>query len=328
MEKGQPLVSIGMPVYNGESFLQEALDSLLAQTFENFELIISDNASTDKTESICREYAAKDQRIRYYRNPLNIGCAQNFNRVFKLSSSKYFKWAAYDDIHAPNFLEACIGILDRNPSVVLCHSRVKFIDELGQFIRDYNVQLKTDSPKPHIRYHELLVPHLCYQIYGVIRSDILKETKLYGNYGYAEAVLLVQLGLRGQFYELPEYLFFARKHKNQSSSLFNTSDFLYFAERRNPKESISMLPDFYAFKLWHEPTRKNQISFPHWRIFWGFLNSIFQAPLSPRESIACLLSLYKQLKGTEYLLIKDLTIAAKIVLSYFPPFLVSRRLKE
>ena len=100
----RPRVSIGLPVYNGENFLEFALDSILGQTFQDFELIISDNASTDATESICRRYAAKDSRIRYYRNPNNQGAAQNYNRVFALARGEYFKWAAHDDVCKPNYL--------------------------------------------------------------------------------------------------------------------------------------------------------------------------------------------------------------------------------
>jgi glycosyltransferase involved in cell wall biosynthesis len=102
-----PRVSIGLPVFNGEKYLAEALDSILSQTYRDFKLIISDNASTDRTEQICREYAAKDRRIRYYRNEKNIGAPKNFNRVFELSSGKYFRWDAFTHPSAkPNYLAA------------------------------------------------------------------------------------------------------------------------------------------------------------------------------------------------------------------------------
>ena len=120
-----PKVSIGLPVYNGEPFLSETIDAILAQTFKDFELIICDNASTDDTERICRRYAARDKRISYYRQHHNIGAAGNFNRVFNLSSGEYFKWAAHDDLIAPEYLARCVEILERDRSVVLCHSRFK-----------------------------------------------------------------------------------------------------------------------------------------------------------------------------------------------------------
>ncbi len=126
-----PRVSVGLPVYNGENFIKDALDSILAQTFEDFELIISDNASTDGTQQICRQYTSKDQRIRYIRNDGNIGASKNFNQVFELSSGEYFKWIAHDDLCAPEFLERCVEVLDQDPSIVLCFARPKAIDFLN-----------------------------------------------------------------------------------------------------------------------------------------------------------------------------------------------------
>src|SRR5215510_12797807 len=113
-----PRISIGLPVYNGEKFLREALDSLLTQTFEDFELILSDNASTDETPAICRVYAAADKRVRYVRNAANIGVYRNFNRVFQLASGKYFKWAAADDVCQRDLLAKCLRVLETDSDVV------------------------------------------------------------------------------------------------------------------------------------------------------------------------------------------------------------------
>ena len=131
-----PRVSIGLPVYNGEKFIREAIDSIFSQTFEDFELIISDNGSTDRTQQICQAYAAQDLRIRYYRNKKNIGAARNYNLVFELASGEYFKWAAHDDLCAPEYLERCVEILDRDPDVVLCYPKTSIIDEHGEFGKD------------------------------------------------------------------------------------------------------------------------------------------------------------------------------------------------
>src|SRR3989337_590294 len=123
MVANMPTVSIGLPVFNGEKYLRQALDSILAQTYQDFELIISDNASTDKTQQICREYVKKDSRIRYYRNKRNLGATRNHNRVFELSCGEYFKWASHDDLLAPEFLSRCVSVLDQDHSIVLCHSK-------------------------------------------------------------------------------------------------------------------------------------------------------------------------------------------------------------
>lgn len=310
MSTYQPQLSIGLPVYNGEKFLKEALDSLLTQTFEDFELIISDNASTDCTEEICRTYAAQDKRIRYHRNEKNIGCAPNFNRVFELSSGKYFKWAAYDDLHAPDFLMKCIQVLEQDPTVILCHSQVYFINEYGQFLQYYDIHLKTDLPKPHQRFRELLVKHLCYQSYGVIRADALRKIRLMGGYGAADAILLLRLGLVGRFYEIPEYLFFARNHPQQSLSMF-FPDYMSLT-KDNQKNSLIQLPDFYAYAVWLDSANEGKILFPHWRIIWEYSISIWLINLSLYERICCSISLYNQFKGAENLLIKDCLKAIKM----------------
>ncbi|MEH2216754.1 MAG: glycosyltransferase family 2 protein [Nostoc sp.] len=304
MTTNQPRLSIGLPVYNGEKFIKEAIDSLLAQTFEDFELIISDNASTDKTEEICRAYAEKDKRICYYRNDQNIGCARNFNRVFKLSSGEYFKWAAYDDLHAPDFIKKCVEVLDQDPSIILCHSQTYFIDEEGSFLQNYNIKLKADALKPHKRFNELLTKHLCYQCYGVIRSNALRMIPQMGGYGNADGILLLRLGILGRFYEIPEYLFFARSHPQQSMSMYFPNYMLFANNTKKP--SLSMLPDFYAYTVWFDSAKKGQILLPHWRIIWEYLLSIWRSPLSWDDRLRCHLSIYRQLKGTEYLLLKDL----------------------
>ncbi|MEH1885737.1 MULTISPECIES: glycosyltransferase family 2 protein [unclassified Nostoc] len=304
MTTNQPRLSIGLPVYNGEKFIKEAIDSLLAQTFEDFELIISDNASTDKTEEICRAYAEKDKRICYYRNDQNIGCARNFNRVFKLSSGEYFKWAAYDDLHAPDFIKKCVEVLDQDPSIILCHSQTYFIDEEGSFLQNYNIKLKADALKSHKRFNELLTKHLCYQCYGVIRSNALRMIPQMGGYGNADGILLLRLGILGRFYEIPEYLFFARSHPQQSMSMYFPNYMLFANNTKKP--SLSMLPDFYAYTVWFDSAKKGQILLPHWRIIWEYLLSIWRSPLSWDDRLRCHLSLYRQLKGTEYLLLKDL----------------------
>ncbi|KZL50434.1 glycosyl transferase [Nodularia spumigena CENA596] len=312
MSKNQPKVSIGLPVYNGEKFIKSALDSLLSQTFEDFELIISDNASTDNTEEICRGYAAQDKRIRYYRNDTNFGCSRNFNRVFELSVGEYFKWAAYDDLHAPDFIMKCVAVLDNNPTVVLCHSHVSFIDENGDFLQNYNIQLNTDSQHPHKRFHELLTKHLCYQCYGVIRANSLRKVPPMGSYGTADGILLLRIGLLGEFYEIPEYLFFARSHSEQSLSMFFPNHHLLRKDKS--KSTSSILPDFYAYTVWFDSAKKGKILFPHWRILWEYMLSVWLFKLSLYQRIRCHISIYQQLQGSEYLLLKDLLKAAQIIL--------------
>ncbi len=311
MSQYQLRLSIGLPVYNGENFIREALDSILNQTFQDFELIISDNASTDKTEEICREYVARDSRIRYYRNTNNLGGSPNFNRTFELSRGEYFKWAAHDDILAPNFLEKCIQVLDENPGVVLCHSQVSIIDENRQFLKNYELHLHADSPKPHKRFHALMAKHLCYPCFGVIRSSALKKTPLFGSYGAADAILLLRLGLLGKFYEIPEYLFFARSHaKHSLKNLF--PDYLSFTQN-NASFTLNMLPDFGGYAVWFDSSNTGKILFPHWRIFWEYLRSAWMGKMNLYQRLCCHISIVTELKGTEPLLVKDIVNVGQIL---------------
>lgn len=319
MNKNNLLVSIGMPVYNGANFIREALDSILSQTYENFELIICDNASTDETEKICREYMSKDSRVRYYRSQQNLGATWNFNRVFELSSGKYFKWAAHDDLIAPDFLLKCVEVLERDPALILCHSQAKVIDDRGNVLQEYKVQLNTDSPKPQERFHELLHQHLCFPIFGLIRSSILKNIDpLMGNYSHADGILLLKFALLGRFYEIPEYLFFYRKHTQQSISLFSQNFLVY--NSKDSKQSIDLFPDFHAYTLWFDPAKKGKILFPHWRILSECLVTVWQARLSWYERIGCYLAVIKQWNGGTILLIKDLIVVFLQILNKLKSF--------
>jgi glycosyltransferase involved in cell wall biosynthesis len=125
-------VSVGVPVYNGARYVARTLDSLLAQTLTDFELIITDNASTDATESICRDYAQRDSRIRYHRADTNLGVVRNFNWCVELARGEYFHWHAADDMAAPTLLEKCVAVLDADPSVVLAFARTMLIDEQAE----------------------------------------------------------------------------------------------------------------------------------------------------------------------------------------------------
>ncbi|MDQ3247643.1 MAG: glycosyltransferase, partial [Chloroflexota bacterium] len=158
--KHQPRVTIGLPVYNGENYLTTALDAILAQTYTDFTLVISDNASTDRTQAICLAYAAADKRIRYMRNAVNWGAAPNFSRVCELATGEYFMWAAHDDIMAPDLLARCVEVLDQDATVVLCHAQIKIIDAQGEVITAYDDALKLHrigSQQPHQRFRDLIM---------------------------------------------------------------------------------------------------------------------------------------------------------------------------
>jgi glycosyltransferase involved in cell wall biosynthesis len=231
------LVSVGIPVYNGQRYLAETLDSLLAQTLTEFEIVISDNASTDRTPEICRSYQSKDSRIRYSRNDRNIGGAPNFNRVVELSRAPLFHGGAYDDLYEPSFLERCVDALERDPGVVLSHARTKLIGDEGElllfdrkqdcYIDSYgNVKGTSsdvmrpqpshigESANPEIRFREVLwLMGWSLPLSGVIRRKALLRTSLYGKYSGADKVLLAELALQGRFHEVDTELFAKRIHQ-------------------------------------------------------------------------------------------------------------------
>jgi glycosyltransferase involved in cell wall biosynthesis len=212
------ILTVGLPVYNREKFLRQSLDSLLGQTFTDFDLVISDNASTDGTEDICREYARRDGRIRYYRNPSNIGAPRNFNRTFEISSTKYFKWATSDDLCGARFLELALEVLERDPTVVLCYAKSRTIAEDGSPIEDYEDHLHLEEAKASQRFMRLVTTiGLCHQHQGVIRSAALRKTGMLKVHLRSDVNLLAELTLYGKFYELPERLFFRRLHPDSPS---------------------------------------------------------------------------------------------------------------
>ena len=209
-------MSIGLPVYNGEKYLEGALQSLLAQDYRHFELIISDNASTDQTEQICLRYAENDKRIRFYRSESNLGAAANFNLVFRLSGGKYFMWAAHDDLWHPSYISRCLEGLRQDANVVLCASSVQFIDESGNQIPEarwrvllaggYN-RLHTRSLPLRDRARGLTKTLNWYALYGIIRSDVLRETRLFPDRFGGDVILLMELLFHGETYVLDEALF-------------------------------------------------------------------------------------------------------------------------
>src|SRR5215471_6003223 len=214
-----PRVSVALPVYNGENYLTQAVESLLAQTFTDFELLLLDNASTDRTEEICRSFAARDGRIRYQRNERNIGGGPNWNRGFELANkAPYFKWAAHDDVHAPTFLERCVAALDRDPGVVLAFTQAEFMDAEGKVLRLRKQALPLDVADPPTRFEALLDPYDCLEIFGVIRREALLGRPVLGMYMDGDGVMLAALALMGRFFEVPESLFSCRRHATQATT--------------------------------------------------------------------------------------------------------------
>lgn len=298
-----PRVSIGMPVYNGERYIEQAIESILAQTFSDFELIISDNASTDRTADICRIHAVRDRRIRYSRNETNIGYGRNQNLVAELSSGEYFMWAHHDDVRDPQCLERCVEILQMNPSIVLCYTYTRDIDETGQLLPRVDPPLNLHSVRARDRFRDIIrMDHICEPDFGLIRTSILKKTGLHGHYADSDRVFLAELALYGPFHRIPEYLFFRRAHALQSTAQHS---------------------DRQGRTRWFDPTKLGKLVFPHFRQFREYLCVIGRVPLPWNEKVDCYASMMKWVHTNHRRLSADLTVATKDVLRPFVKALVN-----
>lgn len=202
-----PLLSIGLPVYNGEAHLAESLQSLLAQDIDDFELVISDNASNDATAEICQRFAAQDNRIRYSRTDTNVGAAANYNRVLSLCEGDYFMWGSDDDIWDPRFAGACVERLCENPTAVLCTSEVALIDAAGNELPARYDSLETLGMSLEDRVNAFLRRPSWYDIYSVFRPEAIRRTGGYQASFGGDVHLLLELLLLGDFCMVPEKLF-------------------------------------------------------------------------------------------------------------------------
>ena len=287
------LVSIGMPVYNGERFLENALNSILAQTFKDFELIISDNGSCDRTEEICRSYAEAEPRIRYIRNQKNLGAGWNFDRVAELARGKYFKWACHDDLCALEFLQRCVDVLERDPSLVLAYPKTLIVDERGAEIEKHEDGFHLQSSQPSERfktYHHLVrYGHQCHPFHGLIRRDILSKLLPLGSYPSSDLILLGKLTLYGKFYEVPDYLFWKRDHPETSVRAHNA-----FRERI----------------VWYDPSKKGKLHLTRWKWLREYVRGIHTSPLNWQERVKCYLQMVQWSTWNSVWLTKDLLKAA------------------
>lgn len=300
-----PKVSVGMPVYNGERYLEEALESIMGQSLSDLELVIVDNASTDRTEQICRAYAGKDERIRYFRSRQNYGVVYNFNTAFRLSAGHYFKWAASDDVCGRDYLQHAVQILDQDPSVVLAWAKTVGIDERGERVplpdevSDLNSANSVFSPDPAVRFRRLMrnIWWVDGPFYGVIRASTLAGTRwLHPNHMSGDQILLAELSLKGRFYEIPHEMFFNRVHGAKTSRLHRTlRDRAALIDQRSPGTGVG--------SWWHLLRGYPQ------RIAM-YISAIDNAPLSPRQKAICRLEVLRAVASWGFLRFRQLGMGA------------------
>ncbi len=265
-----PFVSIGLPVYNGEPYLRDAIQSILSQSYPNIELIICDNASTDGTQEICSAIAATQPHVRYHRNQDNMGAAYNYNLTFSLSHGIFFKWASADDLISPLFIESCLEELQKKPNAVLCYPKTTMIDENGKFIEAYADLMDLQDQKVFTRYQKfyqrLKISEKCNAIFGLIRSSSLKKTRLIDHFVNSDTVLLSELVLLGQIVEVGKPLFFRRIHPKMSIKAYKPAD----------------------RTSWFDPHKKiNQRVYVHWRTGIEFLRSIWRIRIPLVKKMGC-----------------------------------------
>jgi len=268
------IVSIGLPVYNGERFLAQTINSILAQTFSDLELIISDNASVDESRAIAESYARQDNRVRIVQNEVNKGAAWNYKHVVDLARGRYFRWAPADDLFAPESLACCVEVLDRYSDVVLCYPKTTLIDARGEEIAPYEDNLDLRQPNPVERYKAAIKQMgMMNVIYGLMRTDVLRQTRLIGNYPGADLIFVAELALFGKFYEIKRRLFFRRLHAGASSSIQEIQETQAFFDPRT-RESVLV------------PVLKQHLE---------YLRSIVRGPLATHEKRALIAFVLRQL---------------------------------
>ncbi|MBX3324391.1 MAG: glycosyltransferase [Nitrospira sp.] len=294
MSSRSPKVSIGLPVYNGERYLAETIDSILAQTYTDFELIISDNCSTDGSREICRHYVERDSRVRFFPSDVNKGWAGNYRRVFELARGPYFRWAPSDDVFAPESVAACVEVLDAHPDAVLCYPKTILIDGTGSIIEPYedNLNLRSDSPVVRFRMASDQIG-LVNVIYGLMRTEQVRQTGLIRHYPGSDIIFLIELSLYGQFLEINRPLFFRRMHEQASSSM------------------KSALPKLQAYL---NPSRKGRFFAYYWQVFFDQVVAVLRGPLNVAERAQLLYFLVRRAISSRDVYLRELIGLAQSLL--------------
>jgi len=272
----RPLVSIGVPVYNGAKYVRESLESIASQTYPNIEVVVSDNASTDATPDICAEFAARDRRFRHVRLPENIGGVPNHNHVFSLTRGKYFMWAAHDDLIAPSYVTRCVECLEVDPGAVLAYARMTIIDASGNVKKQWVENHHADAPRAAVRFREFTSLYSILEaFYGVMRRDVVEKTMLHVPHPGSDRILLAELSLHGRFVQVPEYLFKRRFHADSS---------------------INTQPDLKQRYQWVVPALKGKRVFPHWAYVAAYAKAVLRSPLALRDKADCAIVILKLIR--------------------------------
>jgi glycosyltransferase involved in cell wall biosynthesis len=277
-----PTVTVALPVYNGEAFLEEALDGLLAQSYTDFELLISDNASSDATASICATYADRDPRIRYLRQATNIGAVPNHNLLVGLARGRYFKWVGHDDLFEPELLRRCVEGLESHPEAVLANVWDGVVDAQGRRAAAPYL-LDAANSQAHLRFRSLLREDGGNDVYGLIRTDRLRGIHPMGSFLHADRAFVAELILNAPFHHVEEVLYFRREHPGRTSHAPRARDVVTRLDPARAKHSVARLYLAYVADLFASVRRARLTTRERllcWRqLVWFLLSRVRPATL-------------------------------------------------
>jgi glycosyltransferase involved in cell wall biosynthesis len=285
-------VVVGLPVYNGEKYIAAAIESHLSQSFGDFDLVISDNGSTDATQEICRGFASQDERVKYFRSDTNRGILWNHRRVFEAiqNPNQYFRWAAADDIMEQGLLQAMVDILESRPEVEAVVPDTKNIDRNGKIIGSMARGLDLPFPDVFERAKQVLMG--AYQMviaFGLFRAATLQRLRTRPNYIGWDFVFVWELALWGQIVQTTGPVLLRRWHAGAMSHV------------KTAKE----------MRKWVEPNFTGGMNFPHWTWSYERLRALLAAPLSPRDRWRVGKFLARATVWQRASLVRDVTQAAR-----------------
>lgn len=277
-----PRVSIGLPVYNGENYMAAAIEGVLGQSFTDLELIIADDASTDRTAEICRDYAARDGRVRYHCNATNRGAAPNYNNLVKLARGEYFKWIAHDDVITPDYLAKSVEALDRQPEAVVAHTQIRVIDKDGRELTLYDNALPlTTQSRASDRFAGVVLDRYAHHaFFGLFRMEALRRTRLHRSYAGGDRALVATLALLGPFVHVHEPLYWQRHHPDRYFVKVSARERAAWHDREHTMIVASPLWTLYKDLIWgvrtHVSDRDERMRcYKHLARWWSFdLNGV------------------------------------------------------
>lgn len=277
-----PTTTVGLPVYNGEPFLNAAVDGILSQSLGDFVLLISDNASTDGTQEICETYAKQDARVRYLRQDMNRGAAWNLNTLADMATTPYFMWHAADDIAEPALLESCMSRMGSSPDAVLAYTEADVIDQRGNVMPCPLEPRDVGAEAVARRFAACLEPFPYSEnvFYGMMRTAALQRTRRHGVFGGGDRALAAELSLYGPFLRIPEVLFHRR------------------ANLKNASEAET--------QTYNTGGQARAFTQREWRILWHNVTSVARAPVSSADRRGLYVLLARRLVDRRVMYLREL----------------------